>query len=43
MNKSANEHSGEIFAIPLFFSTEKDTKSFSRNKFEDKGKEFVFL
>lgn len=33
---------GEIFAIPLFVSDIMDNISFSRNKFEDKGKEFAF-
>lgn len=35
MNKLANLTIGEIYAIPLFLSEEKDTKSFSRNKFTD--------
>ncbi|WP_299181596.1 Imm26 family immunity protein [uncultured Aquimarina sp.] len=42
MNKLANVSSGEIYAIPLFLSAEKDTKSFSRDKFQNKGKEFAF-
>ena len=42
MNKLANVTAGEIYAIPLFLSEEKDTKNFARNKFEDRGKEFVF-
>ena len=33
---------GEIFAIPLFVSDILDTKSFSREKFEDRGAEFAF-
>lgn len=33
---------GEIFAIPLFLSDIMDNVSFSKNKFEEKGKEFTF-
>lgn len=33
---------GEIFAIPLFISDIPSHKSFSRDKFDDKGKEFAF-
>ncbi len=42
MKKLVTLNGGEIFAIPLFLSDEKSTKSFARNKFTDKGKEFVF-
>jgi len=42
MKKLVTLYGGEIFAIPLFVSDIPSNKSFSRNKFEDKGKEFVF-
>jgi hypothetical protein len=42
MNKSVNVKSGEVFAIPLFLSEEKDTRSFSRNKFNDEGQAFAY-
>jgi hypothetical protein len=42
MKKLVNVNEGEIFAIPLFLSNEKDNKSFSRDKFKERGKEFVF-
>ena len=42
MRQSSKLEEGEIYAIPLFLSDEKSTKSFARNKFTDRGKEFVF-
>ena len=42
MNKLANVKSGEIFAIPLFLTEYKDNVSFSREKFEEPDKQFVF-
>lgn len=42
MKKTTKLIAGEIYAIPLFLSDVSSIKSFSRNKFEDKGKEFAF-
>src|SRR5690554_731367 len=42
MSKTLVINSGDIYAIPLFISEEKDNKSFARIKFQDKGKEFTF-
>ncbi|WP_452229600.1 immunity 26/phosphotriesterase HocA family protein [Lacinutrix sp. MEBiC02404] len=42
MKKTTKLNGGEIYAIPLFLSGESSIKSFSRDKFEDKGKEFAF-
>lgn len=42
MNKLANVNSGEIYAIPLFLSDFSDVKSFSKEKFEETDKQFVF-
>jgi len=42
MNKLANVKSGELYAIPLFLTEYQDSKSFSREKFEEPDKQFVF-
>lgn len=42
MKKLVEVQGGEIYAIPLFLSNVLDNKSFSRDKFKDRGKEFVF-
>ena len=42
MNKLAQVSKGEIYAIPLFVSDKADNESFAREKFNDKGKNFVF-
>ncbi len=42
MNKLANVISGEIYAIPLFLSDTPDIKSFSREKFQEEDRQFVF-
>jgi hypothetical protein len=42
MNKLANVKSGELYAIPLFITEYQDSKSFSKEKFEEPDKQFVF-
>lgn len=42
MNNLANVKSGELYAIPLFLAEHPDSKSFSREKFEEPEKQFVF-
>jgi hypothetical protein len=42
MNKLANVKSGELYAIPLFLTEYPDSKSFSKEKFEESDKQFVF-
>jgi len=42
MQKLIEVKAGEIYAIPLFLSDESSIKSFSRDNFKTRGKEFVF-
>lgn len=42
MKKLVEQQGGEIYAIPLFISDIADNKSFSRDKYKDRGKEFAF-
>lgn len=42
MKKLVNAKGGEIYAIPLFLSDIPENKSFAKDKFLEKGKEFSF-
>ena len=42
MNNLANVKSGELYAIPLFLVEYPDSKSFSKEKFEEFDRQFVF-